>query len=77
MHALIFSCFTYNQQDDNVTKKIKKYVSPRLIYPLGPLKCTPFMMFVAEGMVVTKLKAVNILNIGILFAYCMCIVLKV
>ncbi|CAB3998230.1 Hypothetical predicted protein [Paramuricea clavata] len=35
------------------------------------------MMFVAEGMVVTKLKAVNILNICILFAYCMCIVLKV
>ena len=56
MHALIFSRFTYNQQDDDVTKKIEKYASPRLIYPLGPLKCTPCMMFVAEGMGVTKLK---------------------
>jgi hypothetical protein len=52
MHALIFSRFTYNQQDDdvagNVTKKIEKYASPRLIYPLGPSKCTPCMMFLLK-----------------------------
>jgi hypothetical protein len=73
MHALIFSHFTYNQQDDdvagNVTKKIEKYASPRCIYPLGHWKCTPCMMFVAKGMVVTKLKTVNILNAVICFYF--------
>ena len=76
MHALIFSRFTYNQQDDDVTKKIEKYASPRLIYPLGPSKCTPCMMFVAEGMGVTKLKTVNILN-AVVCLHIMCIMLKV
>jgi hypothetical protein len=76
MHALIVSRFTYNQQDDDVTKKIEKYASPRLIYPLGPSKCTPCMMFVAEGMGVTKLKTVNILN-AVICLHIMCIMLKV
>ena len=76
MHALIFIRFTYNQQDDDVTKKIEKYASPRLIYPLGPSKCTPCMMFVAEGMGVTKLKTVNILN-AVVCLHIMCIMLKV
>jgi hypothetical protein len=76
MHALIFSCFTYNQQDDDVTKKIEKYASPRHIYPLGPSKCTVCMMFVAEGMGVTKLKTVNILN-AVVCLHIMLIMLKV
>ena len=76
MHALIFFRFTYNQQDDDVTKKVEKYASPRLIYPLGPSKCTPCMMFVAEGMGVTKLKTVNILN-AVVCLHIMCIMLKV
>ena len=80
MHALIFSRFTYNQQDDdvagNVTKKNEKYASPRLIYLLGPSKCTPCMMFVAEGMVVTKLKTVNILN-ALICLHIVCIMPKV
>ena len=76
MHALIVSRFTYNQQDDDVTKKIEKYASPRVIYPPGPTKCTPCTMFVAEGMGVTKLRTVNIFKAVVCF-HIMCIMLKV
>jgi hypothetical protein len=59
-----------------LTKKIEKYASPRLMYLLGPLKCTPYMMLVAEGMGVTKLKTVNILN-AVICLHIMCIMPKV
>ena len=63
----------YNQQDDSVgevTKKIQQCTSPRLL-STGTLSKMHSLMLVAEGMVVAKLKAVNILNavICLLAAY--------
>jgi hypothetical protein len=74
MHALIFSHFSYNQQDDgvagNVATKTAKCTSPRLI-STGSLDGMNSLMLVAEGMVVAKLKTASILNpvICLLAAY--------
>ncbi len=63
----------YNQQDDSVgevTRKIQQCTSPRLL-STGTLSKMHCLMIVAEGMVVAKLKAINILNavICLLSAY--------